>query len=256
GYSDYFGSSMAVLLRAAGVPARMAAGYAPGEFDPESGLRIVRDFDSHGWVQAYFPSFGWIDFEPTTRWPVAQRSLSNGPGSDEAADRLGSSALPGDPDDIFDPNIERLGEGEEILGGDVTGGGSIAETTTSVAIPLLIALGSVAVLWVLMQALWTLSLGNASPVDRAYTKMSRLGGFAGLRRQANQTPVEYATAIGNALPLIRPAAHRIAAAYTGNRYGRREVNEDEQQELEKAWRSMRGSLVMRSLRRLIPIAWS
>ncbi len=47
----------------------MAAGYAPGEHDNQSGLRYIRESDSHGWTQAYFPGYGWIDFEPTPNWP-------------------------------------------------------------------------------------------------------------------------------------------------------------------------------------------
>ncbi len=252
GYSDYFGSSMAVLLRAAGVPARMAAGYAPGEFDEEVQRRVVRDFDSHGWVQVYFPNFGWIDFEPTPRWPLHQRSLLSGPGAEDVPGRLNSLTGADDPADTFDPNIERLGEGEEAF--DPATDGGFEGAATSVVIPLLIALGAVAGVWILGQTVWTMSLANASPVERAYAKMSRLGAIAGIGRRVHQTPAEYAAALGQAVPDISPAAQRIAAAYTGSRYGRRDASESEQQELEKAWRSMRGSLLARVIRRIIPIA--
>ncbi|MCI0437617.1 MAG: transglutaminase domain-containing protein [Chloroflexi bacterium] len=252
GYSDYFGSSMTVLLRAAGVPARMAAGYAPGEFDEEVQRRVVRDFDSHGWVQAYFPNFGWIDFEPTPRWPVHQRSLLSGPGAEDVPDRLSSQTGADDPADAFDPSIERLGEGEEVF--DPLTDGGFERTATSIAIPALIALGAVAGVWILGQTLWTMSLANASPVERAYAKMSRLGAMAGIGRRAQQTPAEYAAALGKAVPDISQSAQRIAAAFTGSRYGRRDADESQQQELEKAWRSMRGSLLARAIRRFIPIS--
>ncbi|MBM3945725.1 MAG: transglutaminase domain-containing protein, partial [SAR202 cluster bacterium] len=84
GYSDYFASSMTVLLRAVGVPARMAAGFAPGEINAQTGLLAVRDTDSHGWVQVYFPAYGWIDFEPTPAWPEHERVMG-----------LPSSGVPG-----------------------------------------------------------------------------------------------------------------------------------------------------------------
>ena len=89
GYSDYFASSMAVMLRAVGVPARLAAGYAPGEFEPDVGLRAIRDTDSHGWVQVYFPGYGWIDFEPTTRWPGHDREIKSGADPDDITGDLG-----------------------------------------------------------------------------------------------------------------------------------------------------------------------
>ena len=39
----------------------------------------MRDSDSHGWVQAYFPGHGWMDFEPTAKWPVSGRGSLEGP---------------------------------------------------------------------------------------------------------------------------------------------------------------------------------
>ena len=50
GYSEYFASSMTVLLRAAGIPARLATGYTPGTQVDEDTF-LVRDNDSHGWVE-------------------------------------------------------------------------------------------------------------------------------------------------------------------------------------------------------------
>src|SRR6185503_18694399 len=57
---------MAVLLRIEGVPARVASGFAPGEFDESTGVSIVRENHAHTWVEAYFPRYGWITFEPSS----------------------------------------------------------------------------------------------------------------------------------------------------------------------------------------------
>ena len=73
GYSDYYSSSMAVIMRAAGVPARLAAGYAAGEDVEGTDFRAVKDADSHSWTQVYFPGHGWLDFEPTPAWPLQPR---------------------------------------------------------------------------------------------------------------------------------------------------------------------------------------
>jgi len=65
GYCEQFASAMAVLLRAAGIPARLATGYAAGTVHPLTGLIEVRNTDAHAWVEVFFPSVGWVEFEAT-----------------------------------------------------------------------------------------------------------------------------------------------------------------------------------------------
>ncbi|MGH2889028.1 MAG: transglutaminase domain-containing protein, partial [Solirubrobacteraceae bacterium] len=65
GYCQQFSGAMAMLLRMGGIPARVAAGFTPGRFDRSTGRWIVTDRDAHAWVEAWFPSFGWVRFDPT-----------------------------------------------------------------------------------------------------------------------------------------------------------------------------------------------
>lgn len=68
GYCDNFSTSMVVLLRSVGIPARWVKGFAPGDLGPISnGLREnrVTNNNAHSWVEAYIPGTGWIEFEPT-----------------------------------------------------------------------------------------------------------------------------------------------------------------------------------------------
>ncbi|MCP4540500.1 MAG: transglutaminase domain-containing protein [Chloroflexi bacterium] len=73
GYCDYFASAMVVLARAAGLPARLAVGYASGAYDAENARYIVTADQAHAWVQVYFPGYGWIEFEPTSSHPLVNR---------------------------------------------------------------------------------------------------------------------------------------------------------------------------------------
>lgn len=68
GYCDNFSTSMVVLLRSIGIPARWVKGFAPGTAGPLSdGLREYRitNDNAHSWVEAYIPGTGWMEFEPT-----------------------------------------------------------------------------------------------------------------------------------------------------------------------------------------------
>ena len=75
GYCEYFATAMAVMLRASGIPARVAVGFLPGELvvppDPgageERGVYEVSTDDAHAWVEVLFPGQGWIKFDPTPR---------------------------------------------------------------------------------------------------------------------------------------------------------------------------------------------
>jgi protein-glutamine gamma-glutamyltransferase len=69
GHCEYFASAMVVMLRTLGIPARMAAGFAGGVFNPVSSLQIIRASDAHAWVEAYLPHHGWVSFDPTPRAP-------------------------------------------------------------------------------------------------------------------------------------------------------------------------------------------
>ncbi|MEE3809427.1 DUF4129 domain-containing transglutaminase family protein [Lysinibacillus fusiformis] len=68
GYCDNFSTSMVVLLRSLGIPARWVKGFAPGTVGPiTDGLREYRitNDNAHSWVEAYIPGTGWMEFEPT-----------------------------------------------------------------------------------------------------------------------------------------------------------------------------------------------
>ena len=74
GHCEYFASAMTVMLRSLGIPARYATGFLPGQFNDVGGDYIVRASDAHAWVEAYFPGYGWITFDPTP--PADQKPAS------------------------------------------------------------------------------------------------------------------------------------------------------------------------------------
>jgi hypothetical protein len=65
GHCEYFASSMTVMLRTLGIPARVVNGFRGGEYNDLTGSYIVREKNAHSWVEAYFPEFGWVSFDPT-----------------------------------------------------------------------------------------------------------------------------------------------------------------------------------------------
>ncbi len=73
GYCDYYASAMVILARAAGIPARLARGYAQGEKYPDTDVFRVREKNGHAWPELYFPGYGWVEFEPTASQALIER---------------------------------------------------------------------------------------------------------------------------------------------------------------------------------------
>jgi Transglutaminase-like superfamily len=80
GYCQHFAGAMALLLRMGGVPARVAVGFSQGRQDQASGHWLVTDIDAHAWVEAWFPHYGWVGFDPTPAGPAieGQATLASG----------------------------------------------------------------------------------------------------------------------------------------------------------------------------------
>ncbi len=270
GYSDYFGSAMTVMLRSVDVPARMAAGYAPGELDI-TGRWAVRDRDSHGWTQVYFPGHGWIDFEPTTAWdPIDRGELTvdiTDTGEEDAEDPL-ADFLDGITDQgsmSLEEECELLEQADpeeaEALGCDdlleplPSGPGAVQAgwQPNALAIPAGIALIVLASVWLLVWLIWNIGLGRAGIAERYYIKMARLGTLAGVRRQPYHTPIDYAVAIGDAVPVASSGAQAVAWTFAIGRYAHIEESEDDIASLREHWKKIRGGLISRTLKRILPV---
>ena len=65
GYCQQFSGAMALLLRMAGVPARVAAGFTSGSREGRGGPFVVTDVNAHAWVEVWFAHYGWVRFDPT-----------------------------------------------------------------------------------------------------------------------------------------------------------------------------------------------
>ena len=65
GFCEHYASAFAVLMRAAGIPARVVVGYQGGEFNPYGGYLLIRQSAAHAWNEIWLPGSGWIRVDPT-----------------------------------------------------------------------------------------------------------------------------------------------------------------------------------------------
>lgn len=181
GYCDYYASSMVVLARAAGIPARLAVGYVGGTYDEENDYYVITADQAHSWVEAYFPEFGWVTFEPTAGRAAIQRQT-------EAID------LPEFEREIRFTEEKIQLSGLEILGWSILG---------------LIVVSVVAFLIWLRVDVFVL---RRQSIDRAFAKLYRrllwLGRMLGVASGITQTPLEFSGELQGRLNLLQ-AEHRM-----------------------------------------------
>lgn len=75
GFCEHYATSMALLLRSLGIPARLVTGFLPGEWNEFGKYYTVRQSDAHAWVEVWFPESGWFPFDPTPAAPGGGGSL-------------------------------------------------------------------------------------------------------------------------------------------------------------------------------------
>ncbi len=289
GYCNYYASAMVVMLRSLGVPARMAAGFAQGEWSAEENAFVVRERDAHTWVEVYFPGYGWIDFEPTAAQELPDRGdepnvvppqMTPTAAAPTATLTASPTFTPSPtPTPQAQPELTEAADGAPMPAPpSVTPTPSPTPTPEPLAItnpppqrpqprdPLsFIAPGLTLGFFILfMIALALLSsvvvywywewrgMRGLSPVARAYARLERYISLIGLHPPPQQTPNERREQILMQLPQSEPPVNAITSLYTAERYGR---SEPEAQEVagevaEHAWPDVRGSIVRRWLRRV------
>lgn len=283
GYCNYYASAMAMMLRVLGVPARMAAGFAQGDFDNERGQYIVQERDAHTWVEVYFPGYGWIEFEPTSAQAPVNRvddvPLPNPPTATPAASPTPTATATPLPSPTPDPLTPQAASQEGQFP-TLTPTFTPSPTATPVIIPtqppplppsqrgllsfILPALGAallvisvIAVLVALLVLLWWWwewrGMRGLSPISRAWARLERYMALIGLRPNPQQTPDERRSRIIRSLPPVEPPVTAITRMYTHERYGRPEhtPREDaiQSQIADEAWSDARGNIVRGWLRR-------
>lgn len=252
GFCNYYATAEVVMLRAVGVPSRMAVGYAQGERDSETDLYFVRQRDLHAWPEVYFPGIGWAEFEPT----LNQRPLVRPSGEDI------ESEASNNPDLSEGEEVEedRTAELDELLNqeGEPEGAGNVLLTGADVPVSVLLstlAIGLIAValfawrrgrardrvppLPVLIETSlsrfglrapqllrrWAY-LAQLSPLERAYLELNRALGRVGAPAQPHDTPAERAARLSRHVPDLSEPSRQLVSEYHAWVYGGRSADHE------------------------------
>lgn len=235
GYCDYYASTMAVLLRSSGVPARVAYGFLPGNRNATDGTEVVAASLAHYWVEVYFPRYGWIEFDPTGGINTRVQPIPTGVApSTTAKPTAGPTRSPG---------ATRTPGATSRPGGGATSGGTGIGPFIAIAVILLLGLA------LLLYAVARRAPRKPMHPDQAWGSLARLAARIGLGPRPSQTVYEYAGALGEAVPDARVELTTIARAKVEVAYGRAAIGSDRMKRVAEAYQRLRFALFGVILRR-------
>ena len=243
GHCEYFSSAMAVMLRTRGIAARVVNGFLSGEYNDAAGAYTVRQSDAHSWVEVYFPETdSWVTFDPT---PAAGRT---------EPERTGLAAYLGKYTEAFE-----LLWFQYVVGYDKQEQRSLATSMNNrlfgfrralaqgiarlkeaplaewrrVLFIAFFVFAAGLLLWYTRRLGWQRRLRIKRQEDEAgtsavefYERLTKLLADRGNTRQPDETPLEFASALG------RKEALMITTAYHRVRYGEESLSAAERTQIE------------------------
>jgi transglutaminase-like putative cysteine protease len=234
GNCEYFAASLAVMLRALGIPARVVNGFQRGEWNPYGRYFMVRLLDAHSWVEAHFDDTGWVTLDPSPRGDAAATA---GPGSVslyldalrmrwyryvvnwslndqiEAAGTVRRAAR------SWSFRIEQLAPRAELGTGALVAVGVVA--------------GAVAIALIGRRARAGADRG-AHAMPRFYERALHALARRGLAPEADETAREFAERVSRAAPAMADPFARVTIGYERTRFGGQTLAAEELRGLERS----------------------
>jgi protein-glutamine gamma-glutamyltransferase len=229
GYPDHFSTTLTMMLRSIGIPARLAAGFGPGEYNPFTGFYVVRNTDAYTVTEVLFPGYGWFAFDPIPGHEVVPPSIEDYQVFSVLRQFWNWVAgwLPSPVSGLLN---QLFGWVASSLGGIIRW---IVSLFSRGWVGLLLGLAVITGLsflgwlswkgWrVLHYRYW---LTQLPPMEAIYQQMLRWLAIQGFHKPSTQTPLEYVRQIQPRYSPDRATIlEEISNAYVGWRYGGRSPN--------------------------------
>ncbi|MBL6752022.1 MAG: DUF3488 domain-containing transglutaminase family protein [Nevskia sp.] len=227
GFCEHYASSFTVLMRAAGIPARVVTGYQGGQRNDVGDYFVVRQSEAHAWSEVWLPGRGWVRVDPTAA--VAPQRVEDGIGAalSDAADlaaldpaRRGAGLLTilAARWDWANEQWNRwvLGYGPAVQQDFMQRLGLVDWSDMIVALTVILS----AILAVLGLALMrqVMPRHDAEPALKTWRKLQKRLARAGLAQKPDEGPRDFALRVAAARPDLAAAIGRISGLYVQLRY--------------------------------------
>ncbi len=227
GFCEHYASSFAVLMRAAGIPARVVTGYLGGEINPLGNYMIVRQADAHAWTEVWLAGEGWVRVDPT----AAVSPLRIESGAAAAVPQTGPlpmfarggyawlKQMRFSWDSLANSwNQWVLGYNPERQRTLLLRAGFDDATWRTLAVILIIATGFITLVLALLM-LRKMGRTERDPVRLAYLRFCAKLGRKGLPRSPAEGPQDYALRLARLRPDLAAGIAAITQLYVALRYG-------------------------------------
>ncbi len=229
GFCESYASSFTVLMRAAGIPARIVTGYQGGELNPLGDYLIVRQRDAHAWTEVWLKDRGWVRVDPTGAVSPDRIELGMDAAIPPTMGPAGLDLPSGGP--LWETwrrwrygiDAIKTGWNEWVLGyGPRRQYQLLAMLGVDAGDLRALSMGMLAVVGVMLGilALW-LARRVPLPVDptaRVYRRFCAKLARAGVARRAYEGPLDFAARAVFARPQLREPVERITDMYVALRY--------------------------------------
>lgn len=227
GFCEHYASSFTVLMRAAGVPARVVTGYLGGELNPVDGYLVVRQSEAHAWSEVWIENEGWVRVDPTAA--VSPLRIQQG---------LATAVPATDPLPMFKRVragwVRQLRHGWDAVSNRwnqwVLGYTPERQNRflASIGLPdvnwqqmvaaLTAATGALLLTFALVM-FWRLRRRRVDEVQRLWLRFCHAMAARGVARKRAEGPRDFAARVTRARPQIEDPVRRLSALYIQMRYG-------------------------------------
>ena len=252
GFCQYYATAMAVMARSLGLPARLAAGFAPGQALTKN-LFQYRESNAHVWAQIYFPGYGWQNFEATKSIPPVLRAAGDSQttvtvpisGSSHAAFQQRAD----NPNQDFASSSLHPIPGSAVGGTDATAGPGASQGGNLLVILAIVLAGAGFIIWRLRRS--GRRIRFLPPGDRQWAILLLAADRAGVSQRPSETDYEYAGWLEEQIPARRPEIQTIAREKVYGSYSGRGMTADAVAHMQTAWKRLRMPFVWLAIRRRV-----
>jgi Transglutaminase-like superfamily/TgpA N-terminal domain/Domain of unknown function (DUF4129) len=215
GYCTHYATAMTVMARLLGIPARIVNGFSHGHLNRQRTAWVVDGSDAHSWVQAYFPGYGWINFDPTPGFALNKAQSGGPPTVKPTPVKPAPTATSVHKKKGATPKLPiQQQPGTSTSSSDVT-----ARQNLLLALSLTALAGSILVLLLAVARYWWRNLySDSSFIAGTYWRLCRLASWLGLSPREWQTPYEFSQVLCRRVPHEASSVWRLTELFVRERW--------------------------------------